>query len=246
MNKQNWQNRWRETAKVGVRRGLGRADLSIGRDPYSNRLLRALRHGSIDTVLDIGANVGQFARLLRASGFGGTIISVEPLVDAYVQLERRARRDKKWHTIHSAVGFERGTAQINVSANSYSSSLLTMTREHQDVAPKSRVIGTQEVEVVTVADLVTALGVAPERTLLKVDTQGYEQQVIDGAGPLIDAFAAVQLELSFVELYEGQPLCSDLVADLAAHGLPVWALDVGISDGYGRLLQCDVLFLRSN
>lgn len=243
-NDQGLRNRFRETAKLAVRRGLQRADLSIGRDPYVRRLVRALDHAGVDTVLDVGANVGQFACAVRSAGFKGRIISVEPLVAAYEQLSRRAASDQRWQTLNVAVGAAPGTTQINVSANSYSSSLLTMTAEHLAADSESRVIGTQDVQVVTAADLAMTHDIVPASTLLKVDTQGFEQQVLDGAGHLLDEFAAVQVELSFVELYAGQRLHDDLVAHLAARGLTLWSLETGISDAAGRLLQCDGLFLR--
>ena len=119
-----------------------------------------------------------------------------------------------------------------------------MTQRHLSADPKSATVGTQEVRVTTVRDLVHDLSIEPERALLKVDTQGFERQVLDGAGDLLDRFAAVQLELSFVELYEGQQLYNELVADLGLHGLDLWTLETGISDDTGRLLQCDGLFMR--
>lgn len=245
MTDQRWQNRLRERAKLGVRRGLQRADLSIGRDPYTSRLVRSLEHAGIDTVLDIGANVGQFSSMLRTSGFAGRLISVEPLTTAFAQLARRAGRDPQWQVINNAVGSAPGTAQINVSANSFSSSLLMMTRRHLEAAPDSAVIGVQDVSVTTVADLMTQLDLDPERTLLKIDTQGFEEPVLAGAGDLLDTFAAVQLELSFVELYEGQLLFDDLASQLRDRGMRLWTFETGISDDTGRLLQCDGLFLRS-
>lgn len=245
MKGQRWRERFRESAKLGVRVGLGKADLSIGRDPYIHRLSRTLEHASIDTVLDVGANVGQFSKLLRAAGYSGQIISAEPLSDAFKKLERRARGDKLWHTVQAAVGAEPGRTEINVSANSYSSSLLPMTATHLAADPRSAVIGTEEVDVVTVADLVAKFDVVPKCSLLKIDTQGFEQEVLDGAGALLDEFAAIQLELSFVELYEGQRLFDDLVDDLSRRGLSMWALETGMSDDKGRLLECDALFLRN-
>ena len=105
-------------------------------------------------------------------------------------------------------------AEINIAGNSYSSSLLPMTQHHLSADPSSATVGTQDVKVITVADLVAGHGVTPERCLLKVDTQGFERSVLDGAGDLMDRFAAVQLELSFVELYEGQQLYEELVQEL--------------------------------
>jgi FkbM family methyltransferase len=241
---QTLRQRARESAKLLVRRGLGRADLSIGRDPYVNRLCRSLDHAGVDTVLDIGANVGQFGQMVRTAGFAGRIVSVEPLDSAHAVLARRSSRDAQWSTVHAAVGAEPGATTINVAGNSYSSSLLTMTQRHLSADPRSATVATQDVEVLTVVDLVKEHDVTPERTLLKVDTQGFERQVLDGAGELLARFAAVQLELSFVELYEGQQLYDELVAELDSHGLALWTLETGISDDTGRLLQCDGLFMR--
>lgn len=244
MTDQTFRQRARESAKLIVRRGLGRADLAIGRDPYVNRLCRSLDHARIDTVIDIGANVGQFGQMVRSAGFAGRIVSVEPLDAAHGVLARRSSSDSRWSTVHAAVGAEPGSTTINIAGNSYSSSLLTMTQRHLSADPRSATVGTQDVQVVTVAQLVEDHGLAPERSLLKVDTQGFERQVLDGAGDLLGRFAAVQLELSFVELYEGQQLYDELVAELGHHGLELWTLETGISDETGRLLQCDGLFMR--
>lgn len=238
------RQRTRESAKLIIRRGLGRADLSIGRDPYVNRLRRSLAHAGIDTLLDVGANVGQFGQMVRTAGFSGRILSVEPLNSAYQVLARRASSDGLWTTVHAAVGAEPGTTTINIAGNSYSSSLLTVTQQHLAADPKSATIGTHDVRVVTVADLVSEHSVEPERSLLKVDTQGYERQVLDGAGEMLDRFAAVQLELSCVELYEGQQLSDELVSEMGRHGLELWTLETGMSDENGRLLQFDGLFMR--
>jgi FkbM family methyltransferase len=244
MNDQTWSGRIRESAKIGVRTALFRANLDLGRDPYSSRLARTLRSQAIDTVLDVGANVGQFATLLRNAGYRGRIISVEPLSGAYAQLHRRAARDGAWQSVNAAIGDAGTTAIMHVSANSFSSSILPMTSAHVAAAPGSESIGTEEVAMTGVPDLVTKYGVDPAHTLLKIDTQGFEGHVLDSAADLVGQFAAIQLEMSFVELYAGQPLFEELKARMEAAGLSLWSLDAGISDQQGRLLQCDGLFLR--
>lgn len=240
--------RWfrvKESGKLAVRAVSARANLSIGRDPFSSRLRRTLDDRGIDTVLDIGANVGQYSAQLRSSGFAGRIVSVEPLPDAFEELSRRAAKDANWQTINSAVGAEPGSTVLNVSANSYSSSLRAMTSTHEAAAPGSKVVRQHDVRVRTVVDIVAELGLDPARTLLKVDTQGFEPEVLAGAADLLPTFAAVQLELSSVELYEGQQLFLPIAARLVANGFEVWSLDPGISDQAGRLLQCDALFVRT-
>ncbi len=233
-----------EIAKLGLRLSLHHAGVSIGRDPYVNRLSRLLDHRGITTVLDVGANVGQFARMIRGAGFPGELVSFEPLSGAFQRLERRSRRDSRWQAFNQAVGAERGRSTIHVSDNSYSSSLLAMTDRHLAAAPDSEIVGHQDVDVTTVAQIVEDLQIDPSRTLLKVDTQGFERAVIEGAGPLIDHFDAVQLELSFVELYEGQELFEEGVETMRNHGLDLWNIEAGISDANGRMLQCDGLFVR--
>lgn len=244
MTDQPWRNRWREQLKLGLRRGLHRADLDLARDPYVRRVVRTLDHAGIDTVLDVGANVGQYAAMVRAAGYPGRIVSFEPLADAHAQLARRSAKDDGWSAIRSAVGDRPGTATINVSANSYSSSLRPMAERHLRADPDSAVVGTQEVDVTTVADIVVRHDVDPPRTLLKIDTQGFESAVLDGAGDHLAAMAAVQLELSFVELYEGQVLHDALVERMQDAGFVLWSLETGISDQHGRLLQCDGLFVQ--
>jgi FkbM family methyltransferase len=234
-----------EIAKLGVRLALHRTNVSIGRDPFVNRVARLLDHRGIDTVLDVGANVGQFARMIRGAGFEGDIYSFEPLSDAYRRLTRRASGDPRWQAFNSAVGAEPGRSTIHISANSYSSSLLEMTNAHLDAAPGSQFIGTEDIDVTTVASIVREHGLDSARTFIKVDTQGYEKAVMAGAGSVIDDVAAVQLELSFVELYEGQELFDEGVATMNDHGLQLWTLDPGISDAEGRLLQCDGVFVRA-
>ena len=172
----------RERVKLGLRLGAHKSGIAIGRDPYVNRLVRTLEHRGVDTVLDIGANVGQFARLLRSAGFLGNIVSAEPLAEAFGELAKRSRKDPRWEAINSAVGAAPGTATINVSANSYSSSLLPIMYEHLHAAPDSKVIGTEEVALTTVAEIVAKRGLRPGSTLLKVDTQGCEREVLEGAG----------------------------------------------------------------
>jgi FkbM family methyltransferase len=247
--KDRWNDsgRVKEYAKMAFRSRLQKRNLDLVRNPFPVRVSTALRWLEVSTVLDVGANIGQYGSSLRSSGFDGWIISCEPLPDAFPHLSRRASSDSRWTTIHTAVGAETGTLTINVSANSYSSSVLTMTDAHLDAAPGSQTIGEEKVAVTTVAEIVAKNEVDPTRTLLKVDTQGYEGPVLDGAGDLLSSFAAVQLELSFVPLYSGQLLFAELNERLEAAGFGIYSLDAGFADPRtGRMLQCDGLYVRTD
>lgn len=241
------RSRPREYAKLALRSVLYRRRLDLVSDPYPARIAATLAHLGADMVLDVGANIGQYASALRSSGYRDAIISCEPLSDAFAHLRRRAASDSKWEVLHTAVGSEVGTAEINVSANSFSSSLLPMTDAHTSAAPGSHTVAAETVPLTTVAELVTERGIDPARTLLKIDTQGFEAPVLDGAGPLVGALAAISLELSFVPLYDGQQLFDDLVARLRNAGYELYALEGGFGDRRtGRMLQCDGLFVRAD
>ena len=242
---QTLANRARERVKLVMRGALMRVDLDVTRGPYVSRVARTLSAHGVDTVLDVGANVGQFASLIRRAGFAGRILSCEPLSGAFGELRKRAERDALWTPVRTAVGRELGETKINVSANSFSSSVLGMTDAHRNSAPGSGYVAQETVPLTTVAKLVADHGIAPSRTLLKIDTQGYEDEVLAGAADLVGVFAAIQLELSFVELYTGQQLFDDLYARMRGLGYSLYILEPGFSDADGRLLQCDGLFVRT-
>jgi FkbM family methyltransferase len=243
-------NRYRDARGqlgMAVRNALHRRNLDLIRDPFSMRIVTAIGHFRLDTVLDVGANVGQYSAGLRSSGYHGRIVSFEPLSDAYARLARRCAHDMAWTAHREAVGSEPGELELNISANSYSSSLLPMTSAHVGAAPGSHYVGVEKVPVRTLADLLPAHDVDPTRTWLKIDTQGYEAQVLDGAGDRLGEFAAIQLELSFVPLYDGQALFDELVERLRATGFVLFGLEAGFGDSRsGRTLQCDGVFVRAD
>lgn len=235
-----------DQAKVALHSALQKRNLDLVRNPFPVQVSTALSWLQLGTVFDIGANIGQYGAALRASGYQGRIISCEPLSDAYPHLARRAQGDASWTTLNTAVGSAPGEIEINVSANSYSSSILPMTDAHSLAAPGSEYVRAEKVPMTTIADLVTAQRVDPARTLLKIDTQGYEGQVLDGAGDALSSFAAVQLELSMVPLYDDAPLFEDLLSRMAAAGFGIFALEGGFGDPRtGRMLQCDGFFVRN-
>ncbi|MET3962021.1 FkbM family methyltransferase [Marmoricola sp. OAE513] len=236
-----------DQAKVMLHSALQKRNLDLVRNPFSVQIATAMKWLELGTVLDIGGNIGQYGASLRASGYRGRIISCEPLSDAFPLLAKRASGDAGWTALNTAVGSEPGEIEINVSANSYSSSVLPMTDAHSLAAPGSEYVRAEKVPLVTIADIVASERVDAATTLLKIDTQGYESQVLDGAGELLASFAAVQLELSMVPLYDGAQLFGDLVARMENAGFGIFALEGGFADPRtGRMLQCDGFFLRND
>jgi FkbM family methyltransferase len=201
-------------------------------------------HEQINLVLDVGANEGQFVDEVRASGYSGKIVSFEPLASAHAVLRSRARADADWTIAdRTAVGAKAGSVDINISRNGVSSSILSMLPSHSDAAPASGYIGAETVPVSRLDDL-CALS-SDDRAILKIDVQGYEKQVLDGAPNVLANCKAVIVEMSLVPLYDGQLLALDLWNLLAEHGFEAWSLEPGIRHPEtGRMLQFDGIFVR--
>jgi FkbM family methyltransferase len=237
---------WRRAVKRALRR-LG-YDIVQFRPSSSDaaKLSALLRHAGIDLVLDVGANEGQFAHELMDGGYGGRIVSFEPLRDAHARLRQAAARHPRW-TVHErcAIGEYDGEVRIHVAGNSVSSSIRPMLAQHAESAPESRYVGTENVPLKRLDDIATPYLAGARNVYLKIDTQGFEGAVLRGAPALLRRARAVQLELSLVPLYEGQELWQHFLAQMQAEGFVPWTLLPGFVDAAsGRTLQFDGVFVR--
>lgn len=210
---------------------------------------QTLSHLGIDLVLDVGANCGQFAEELMSSGYNGRVISFEPLSQAHATLHDRCRAlgNARWQ-VHqrTAIGAEAGSATIHVAGNSVSSSLLPTLHAHVEAAPASATVGTEVVEVARLDDVAAAYASTSRALLIKIDTQGFEWQVLDGAPQLLKQAVALQLELSLVPLYAGQRLWRDYVERLDGEGFQLYsAYPAFTDDRTGQTLQWDAIFVRT-
>ncbi|MEA5362328.1 FkbM family methyltransferase [Amycolatopsis sp., V23-08] len=226
-----------------LKRTVNRFGLEVSRDPFARRLVRLCDALGVRSVVDVGANSGQYARLLRSAGYDGRILSCEPLAVPFGMLHAAATGDAAWDTVRTALGRETGRVTVHVAGNSYSSSVLDMLPAHVDAAPDSRCVGHEDVPMTTVDDLLG--GEVTEPVLLKMDVQGYEAEVLAGAEKTLPSLSIVQAELSLVPLYGAQPLMDEIVRHLDDRGFAVWSLEPGFRDARtGRMLQCDGIFVR--
>lgn len=210
------------------------------------RFVAALQAFNIDLIVDIGANEGQFGESLRESGYCGSIVSFEPLKAAYDGLLNVSKGDTNW-LVHArcAVGASTGEIEINISANSVSSSVLPMLQSHMQAAPHAGYIGKDKCDLITLDSVLTTYFETSKSILLKIDTQGYEWQVLDGAMEAIQNTRGVLIEMSLIPLYEGQMLWQDIIKRLETEGFILWALQPAFIDPKnGRTLQLDGLFFR--
>jgi len=197
-------------------------------------------------VLDVGANDGPFARQLREAGYHGRIVSFEPQAAAYEALCRAAAADPLWECRNVALGVDEGEVALNIAANSSSSSLLEMSPLHVASAPESAYVGREQVSIQRLDSLAGELGIAEATVYLKVDVQGFELDVLRGAGAALERAVLVEAELSLVPLYKGAPRFEEVLNYLAELGFGVLSLEpVFIDPADGRLLQVDGILGRS-
>jgi len=214
-------------------------------DPH--RIVNGLESNRINVVFDVGANTGQFAKSIRGAGYRGKIVCFEPLPDAHAKLRDRFIRDEKV-LIHprTALGEVRGSININVSRNSYSSSILNLLPSHSNADPESTYIDTVEASIDRLDNVFTDYVTEGDRVFLKIDTQGYEWNVLDGAEHCLDKIFGLLLEMSLVPLYDGQRLWKDLLGRLEGEGFVLWQILPGFSDPTSsRSLQFDGVFYRT-
>jgi FkbM family methyltransferase len=203
-------------------------------------------HG-VNLVLDVGANTGQFGKLLRGAGYKGSIVSFEPLSTARKQLAAAARNDRRWEVAEQmAIGDEETQIELHIAGNSVSSSLLSMLPAHADAAPASAYVGSETVRVRKLDGAAANYLSGHSVVFLKIDTQGYEDRVLRGASAVLQRTTGLQMELSLVPLYEDQRSSEDMLVEMRAMGFELWALSPAFIDPRtGRMLQVDATFFRS-
>ncbi len=208
-------------------------------DPVERRR-RMMASARIDLVLDVGATEGQDAVELRKLGFTGRIVSFEPIREVGERLQARLGADPEWEYRGMALGSTEGAATLQVGAESATSSLLKPSEYLVNRAAHARSVRSEEVRVARL-DSVFEEAWATRRIWLKLDTQGFEMEVLRGSTQCLDQVRIVQLELSLRPLFEGEPAFLEVANWLAGRGLELVGLEPGfVEASTGRLLQSDV------
>ena len=222
--------------------------------PYRSALLRTgvfastehdhvLEGLKIDTIVDIGANRGQFALCARRLYPRARIISLEPLRKPARTYLRVFRRDPLTTLINKAVSMESGTAMMNVSRWDVSSSLLPFAQAQHDNFPFTEQSAGERVSTASLSGCLgdnTLVGTS----LLKLDVQGYELAALRASEDLLGTFQYVYVEVSFIELYLGQALASEIVSFLFVNNFKLICV-TNLSCGRARRpIQADFLFAR--
>jgi len=217
-------------------------------DPWRRLLVSLERHG-VNVALDVGANVGQFAASLRRAGYTGRMISFEPLSAAHAKLAIAARDDPLWTVApRCALAAKSGVAEINIAANSQSSSILDMLERHVAGDPKSAYLGREAVATTTLDDFLDHTPDAAGAAIaLKLDTQGYEAEVLAGLDKWRGNIEVIMTEISLVGLYKGEATFLDLYRMIEERGYRCISIEPGFTDPRtSEVLQVDAIFERDH
>ena len=238
-----------DTVYAAAKRVFGHLGLKVSIDyPFRNpaKLFAAkATELGVRTVLDVGANSGQFALELREQAYDGMIVSFEPLLRVHARLARSAARDKHWVVMPPmALGDVPGKMRINISDNLASSSLLPVERRSVEAAAESEIVGFDEVEVRRLDDVVDSSW--QSWFALKLDTQGFELHVLRGAPETLKRTVLVAVELSLTPLYAGGATFAEVHAFLEKNGFRcIGFLEVFADRKRNEVLQVDGIYVRS-
>jgi FkbM family methyltransferase len=191
-------------------------------------------------VIDVGANQGQWSSSIRKSGYKGKIISFEP-TEAFAQLENSASLDSSWKVRKKALGSEIGKKTIFLASNKAMSSSLLVPTGMRERRPDIAFESGPSVEVST---LEAEIGAAGEDFYLKIDTQGFEMDVLRGAENILDRCVAIEFESAITPLYEGETLHHDIAQWLAEREFIPYQLVITDWDSNLRTVALDAIFVR--
>lgn len=239
---------------MGFKKYIHQFTRSLGFDFYALKdksdsellRLRWLKEMGINTVLDIGANEGQFASMIRKLLPQASIISFEPVPHCFEKLMLNFKHDKNFKAYKFACGDTDTEIEMNVNNFSPSSSLLELDDLHVKNFKHTAGSKKQLIQVRTLDGLSNELWIQ-NPYLVKIDTQGYEDKVIKGGSKIIAGAQVVFIELSYKPLYKGQVLFDDIYKEMLKAGFRYHGnTEELLSPVNGSVLQTDGIFIKDN
>ncbi len=233
-----------------VKRWLHRLGYDVSTVSYAQdfmpglHLRRLFQQFRIDCVVDVGANLGQYRDFLRdAVGFEGRIVSFEPVPEHVSILEARAADDPRWTIVGRALGAEPGSLEINVTAGGDLSSFLAPRESSPAMAVEARVA----VPVTTLDESLPLIrqNCALSSTYVKIDTQGFDLNVLRGGRATLTEIPALQTEMPLLPIYHEMPSFVEMYEYLKALGFDLSAAFPASRDGFLRSRELDGVFVNS-
>ena len=226
-----------------VSRSLG---LNFRRYDPTHDLAELLRLYRVETIFDVGANIGASGRYFRNLGFKGKIVSYEPVAQYYKLLTHEAAGDSLWTCENVALAEVESEQEINVSGGfGTASSFLKKTGQTWESARELEYVGRELVRVTTIDRAALEHYPQGDRLFLKLDVQGYERKVLEGASQTMPRIIGVRIELSVSQCYEQEPSMSEMMTYLYDLGFRLCAIDEAWSNPQTReVYQLDAVFFR--
>jgi FkbM family methyltransferase len=205
-----------------------------------DRILAGLQ---LKTVVDIGANRGQFALCIRRLYPYAQIYSFEPLSKPARAWMRNLGADTRARLFNKAIASQSGPATMHVSRWDVSSSLLPFAQAQHDNFPFTEEASREVVETTTLETCIEGHQIL-DSALLKLDVQGFELSALQGCGHLLERFRYVYVEASFIELYVGQALATEVIGFLFSRGFKLVCVANLSCGSSARPIQADFLFSK--
>lgn len=202
--------------------------------------IRSIEYG---TLIDVGANLGQFSLLSRTLHPDAVIHAFEPLSAMAVKYQQLFASDARTTLHRCAAGTFATTAEINVSNHPDSSSLLPISNQQSELFPGTQKSSVEVVKVERIDDVLRGMTL-PDPILIKLDVQGFELEALKGMPDLLARARWVYVEVSFMELYVGQPLASEICAWLKEQAFDIAGVYNPTFSDEGVNIQADLLFAR--
>ena len=209
-------------------------------------LLGLIQRLRVDTVLDVGANIGQYAQALRYKGYKGRILSFEPNPRTYGIMQQAAAGDPAWRCFNIGFGDSESTAVLNAAAISGFDSILQVTHFLKSREEGARTQTQTEVTIQRLDRFWKEQELDGSRVFIKLDCQGYEKRILLGASECLRSALGIQLELSLKRIYDDQPQIEEMIPFLQELGFCAYGLIDGFRDRLsGQLLEVDGFFVRA-
>lgn len=202
----------------------------------------AIHRLEIDTIVDGGANSGQWAEGIMSNASSGMKVhSFEPVPTPFSELMVKSEGVDRWFAHNKALGASDGKLQMNISSNAAMSSSALSFSEHSKVYPSVGFVGEVLVDMVRLDSYSEILG---ESIFLKLDLQGFEPEAIAGASGILDRVVMLEVETCYSQMYEGQKTHYEFVPELLSLGFEFMAATSPSQDSSGKWVYTDVLLVK--
>jgi FkbM family methyltransferase len=230
--------------KSGVYLKLKRFTSSTSEEMRTATILKTV---GVDLVLDVGANTGQFGESLFDFGYKGKLVSFEPVSKVHKELQKRAGKYETWEIAdRCAIGNEDSETTINICEETVFSSLLKIKSKHVEQKKSARIISEEKVDVKRMDSVAPMYIADAKKIVLKVDTQGFEKQVLEGAVETLEKIVGLKIEIPLQPIYDGVEFTFyDIIDVLKKMDFEPYSFGIeGVDLKTGRINTIDGLFFK--